>query len=292
METKGKKKTMPDFFSHMFLGQAALPGMPAAMQEASSLHPSLFTLGCQGPDLFFYYKLLSLGRHREVPGFGSLCHRESTRELLGYGASFLLTHREDKAFMAYWTGILCHYALDRCAHPYIDEHTSGFRAHKRLEMQLDAYMLHKKWQSAPYRVSIPRLIDLPGGVPETISAFWAGLAKEVYLYELDPAAVQDSYRGMISITGLYYSPRPFFRPIKGFLGKLFGLDIGPYLSDFTEQAPLLPEPEYARFESRFAEAFALAEPLGGRYGAILTGTCSLDEMVKSLPDINFSGKRL
>lgn len=282
---------MPDFFSHMFLGQAVLPNMPGAMQEAASLHPSLFTLGCQGPDLFFYYKLLSPRRRRGAVSFANQCHNQNTRELLGYGASFLLKHREDAVFMAYWTGFLCHYALDRCAHPYIDEHTSGFKAHKRLEMHLDAYMLHKKWQSAPYRVSIPRLIKLPGGLPETVNAFWMGLAKEVYQYELGPSVVADSYKGMLTITGAYYSPKPLLRPVKQYLGNLFGLDIGPYLSDFSAQNPLLPESGYARFESRFAEAYALAGPLGGRYGAILTGTCSLEEMVKSLPDINFSGKR-
>lgn len=282
---------MPDFFSHMFLGEAALPNMPAAMQEAASLYPSLFTLGCQGPDLYFYYKLLRPRKRRRAVTFADQCHDQHTRELLGCGALFLLKHREDTAFMAYWTGFLCHYVLDRCAHPYINEHTSGFRAHKRLEMHLDAYMLHRKWASASYRVSIPRLIELPGGIPDKVSAFWVGLAKEIYQYELDPAVVEGSYKGMRRITGLYYSPHPYFRPVKQYLGNLFGLDIGPYLSEFTDQAPLLPESGYDRFESCFAEAYALAGPLGRRYGALLDGTCSLNEMVKGLPDINFSGKR-
>lgn len=281
---------MPDFFSHMFLGKAAAPTMTGVLQEAAGTYPCLFNLGCQGPDLYFYYKLLSPQKRRRAVAFANLCHDQNTRGLLGYGASFLLEHREDRAFMAYWAGFLCHYALDRSAHPFIDIHTSGFRAHKKLEMHLDAYMLHRKWESAPYRVSIPRLIDLPGGLPETVCAFWQGLAREVYGYELDGSVIADSYKGMCVITGLYYSPKPFFRPIKGFLGKLFGLDISPYLSDFTGQDPLLPESGYARFDSCFAEAYALAGPISGRYGALLDGTCSLEEMVKGLPDINFSGK--
>ena len=282
---------MPDFFSHMFLGQAAMPTMPGVFQEAASQHPSLFTLGCQGPDLYFYYKLLSPRKHREASAFASQCHGEKTRELLGYGASYLLEHGDDPAFTAYWTGFVCHYALDRCAHPFVDAHTSGFRAHKKLEMHLDAYMLHKKWASAPYRVSISRLIELPGGLPETVCGFWQGLARDVYGYDLDPAIVPDSYKGMRRITGVYYSPRRQSRPIKEYLGKLFGLDIGPYLSDFSAQPRLLPESGYARFESCFAEAYALAGPLGRRYGALLDGTCALEDMVKGLPDINFAGRR-
>ena len=215
---------MPDFFSHMFLGQAALPGMPGIMQESASQQPALFNLGCQGPDLYFYYKLMNPQKRCRAVAFANLCHDRKTRDLLAYGAAFLLTHREDREFVAYWTGFLCHYALDRSAHPFINAHTSGFRAHKKLEMHLDAYMLHRKWESAPYRVRIPRLIELPNGLPESVTAFWTGLAREVYGYELDPAVIGDSYKGMRTITGLYYSPHRAFRPIKGFLGIHSDLD--------------------------------------------------------------------
>ena len=281
---------MPDFFSHMFLGQTVLPGMPSVMREAASLYTPLFNLGCQGPDLFFYYKLLNPGKRRGAVAFANQCHNQNTRQFLGYGASYLLERREDTAFMAYWAGMLCHYALDRCAHPFIDAHTSGFKAHKGLEMHLDAYMLHKKQGSAPYRVSIPPLIESKGGLPESVTAFWVRLAGEVYGYELAPAVVTDSYKGMGIITGLYFSPRPRLRSFKIFVGRLFGLDISPYLADFDKQNPLLPRSGYARFEDCFAEARALAGPLGERYAALLKGACSLEEMVTGLPEINFSGK--
>jgi hypothetical protein len=279
---------VPDFFCHLFLGKAAVAGMPAVLQEAAGADTPLFYLGCQGPDLFFYYKPLHPGAHRRAVSFASQCHNQNTRALLAYGASFLSEHRQDHPFIAYWTGLLCHYTLDRCAHPFVNSRTSNFRTHKKLELHLDAYMLRGKWAKAPYRVRIPRLIELKEGLPDSVIAFWTGLAQDVYGCQLDPEMIADSYKGMCTLTGLYYSPNPHCRPVKGLLARVIGLDISPYLSDFATQTPLLAEAEYAEFDACFQAACELAAPLGAQYAALLSGTRSLDEM--DLPTVNFQGK--
>jgi hypothetical protein len=282
---------MPDFFCHVFLGKAAVPSMPAFFQEAVGMHASLFHLGCQGPDIFFYHKMLSPGAHRRAGAFANTCHGKDTRKLLAYGASFLKEHRDDREFAAYWAGFLCHYALDSSAHPFIEAHAQGFRAHKRLEMHLDAYLLHKKWASAPYRVRIQRLIELTDGLPASVIAFWQGLAQKVYTAELVPAVVRGSYRGICAVNGMYYTPHARTRGIKKRLGGLFGLDISPYLTDFEGQGPLLTGPEYAEFEARFGDAYALAASLSAKYAALLEGECTMRELKAALPNINFSGKK-
>lgn len=281
---------MPDFFSHMFLGKATVPSMPSFFQEAVGMDMPLFHLGCQGPDIFFYYKMLCPGKRRRVVSFANLCHGKETKILLLYGATFLKEHPGDREFAAYWAGFLCHYALDCCAHPFVNERTKGFKAHKRLELHLDAYMLRKKWSSAPYRVRIQRLIEHKNGLPSSIVAFWQGLAREVYACDLTPETVDGAYRGMCTVTKLYYTPRSKARWIKTQIGRLFGLDISPYLLDFDEQAPLLDEAEYMEFEARFADAYTLAAPLCARYASFLDGSCTLRDLESTLPDINFSGE--
>lgn len=281
---------MPDFFSHMFLGKAVVPSMPAFFQEAVGMHTPLFHLGCQGPDIFFYYKMLSPGGHRRAGAFANTCHGRDTRKLLAYGASFLKQHRDDRGFASYWAGFLCHYALDSSAHPFIEAHAQGFRAHKRLEMHLDAYLLHKKWASAPYRVRIPRLIKLAEGLPPSVIAFWQGLAQEVYATELAPAVVRGAYRGICAVNKMYYTTHSRARGIKKRLGGLFGLDISPYLTDFEGQAPLLTKQEYTVFEARFGDAYTLAASLSEKYASLLEGTCTMRELRAALPNINFSGK--
>ena len=116
---------MPAIIAHELSGRhtlALLADHPAA--RIIRRHRSLFSLGTQGPDIFFF----SLSP--EVAAVGSRLHCDD-----GAFFSRALEFAEfqepaDKArLFAYLCGYLCHYSLDCHTHPYIFYHSRSEERH-------------------------------------------------------------------------------------------------------------------------------------------------------------------
>lgn len=107
-------------------------------------------IGSQGPDIFFFANPLSVRPMRKL---GSTLHRAKP-ELIFDALSEYLKSSSSNIANSYAYGFVLHYALDRKCHPYVyakqEEILKSNRfihhssAHNRVEMSLDAYMLHKK----------------------------------------------------------------------------------------------------------------------------------------------------
>ena len=108
------------------------------------------SLGSQGPDIFFFANPLSVKPMRKL---GSTLHRTKPELIFDALAEYLNSSSSNIA-NSYAYGFVLHYALDRKCHPYVyakqEEILKSNRfihhssAHNRVEMSLDAYMLHKK----------------------------------------------------------------------------------------------------------------------------------------------------
>lgn len=107
-------------------------------------------IGSQGPDIFFFANPLSVRPMRKL---GSTLHRAKP-ELIFDALSEYLKSSSSNIANSYAYGFVLHYALDRKCHPYVyakqEEILKSNRfihhssAHNKVEMSLDAYMLHKK----------------------------------------------------------------------------------------------------------------------------------------------------
>jgi len=79
----------------------------------------LYNVGCQGPDVFFYYitSVLNSG----VRGVGERMHKGGANAFVRRAAEYGRRLDADgrKALFAYLSGFLAHYALDCAAHPYV-----------------------------------------------------------------------------------------------------------------------------------------------------------------------------
>lgn len=146
---------MPGFITHYFFGRnvsKALENQP--LKTILEENHTLFYLGTQGPDLFFY-DLLSL-RYSDHRNLGSYLHENQIQDFFHFALDELQTLKRVKdreACLAYICGFLCHYKLDHHAHPFIygrtgyDVHTSGhdyYPKHFQLETEIDRYLL-KEW---------------------------------------------------------------------------------------------------------------------------------------------------
>jgi len=139
----------------------ACPGITAVknLDRIPNSHKKVFTLGCQGPDIFYH----SQARRPVGLEYGTLLHRRG----IGTFAAALLklslkdplpgqgdrrTRRREKginALGAYALGFMTHAILDRAAHPYIvyksdrppPDNLRRDRSHAFLERIIDLLML-------------------------------------------------------------------------------------------------------------------------------------------------------
>jgi hypothetical protein len=155
------------------------PRVPA-WNPISGEYREVFTLGCQGPDIFYHAQMSKpVGLE-----YGALLHRR------GYGACtgelFRLSgERDHGAYGAYALGFMSHAFLDRAAHPYIiykagwvspgNPETAKYAgAHAFFERILDALMLEylrgkavSSWDQETLRAEV--CADPPQGLKDLLA---------------------------------------------------------------------------------------------------------------------------
>lgn len=138
---------MPSFYAHYRFGSQILPTLPADIRRPIHRYRSLFDMGLQGPDFFFYHNYLT---RTPVVELGSEIHNQT-------GLAFftrccdLLRRSPSEAGLAYLHGVLAHYCLDSACHPFIYEHTAaGSVSHTALEVDFDRHLLTLDGCQKPY----------------------------------------------------------------------------------------------------------------------------------------------
>lgn len=140
---------MPGFTTHYLFGQQTYQLIPASANKRNiQKNYTAFSLGLQGPDIFFY-DILSLILADKNPG--SIAHTADTRKFLWYlleSPKIFPAKKEQDIAHAYILGYIGHYLLDTACHPYIYAMTrynkkgKGYMGrHIRLETDIDTTLL-------------------------------------------------------------------------------------------------------------------------------------------------------
>lgn len=111
---------MPGFVTHYIFGVNAYKQI-----DNSDIHNIIYrnrqaySLGLQGPDLFYYFMPASLGFK---PNIANIIHKKKTNEFfrqLIASVSSLTRHQDYETAFAYIEGFMGHYLLDTAMHPYV-----------------------------------------------------------------------------------------------------------------------------------------------------------------------------
>ena len=130
---------MPTSYTHYRFGQQVRELLPADIQRVIDDHADLFYIGLHGPDLLFYD--IPFVRVIEV---GNATHLRSGKDWFTHCGKILKKDKFDEEELAYLYGYMCHYALDRLCHGYINKvDAEGKVLHMEIEAELDAYYLKK-----------------------------------------------------------------------------------------------------------------------------------------------------
>lgn len=140
---------MPGFTTHYLFGQQTYQNLRSSdLKRTIQKYHTVFSLGLQGPDIFFYYIPFYFSGHQNP---GSIAHTTDTQEFLKQllqSPEMFLTKKEEKIAQAYVFGFIGHYLLDTTCHPYIYDMThfnhrqKGYLGHHIcLETDIDTSLL-------------------------------------------------------------------------------------------------------------------------------------------------------
>lgn len=113
---------MPALITHCLFGEEAVNrGLVAHLDGANVPKDALhaFYLGCQGPDPFFF--AVAVPRGRAARSLAGAMHRSRVGKAFAAARTGVgkLPEEDRRTGRAFVFGLLAHYALDRCAHPFV-----------------------------------------------------------------------------------------------------------------------------------------------------------------------------
>ena len=215
---------MPDPFTHYIFGQQVLKQLPPEITE--NIRSDVFNRALQGPDPFSCLNFYG-GKHRALRNRSSIMHKEKSGAFLVETACQAQAE-PSPALFSFLAGFLCHYALDRVAHPYIickggeafgDKATLPHRSgHVRMERAIDCHYLRAHFKKEPWKTDFPRRIFQPNRYPEELRAQIDRIFHRIYGWEQGfdtfNAALRDEaifYKMMLDPWGIV---RLLLRPLR------------------------------------------------------------------------------
>jgi hypothetical protein len=208
---------MPDMFAHYLVAEAAAQRTDAGWLLAGAY--DAYKVGAQGPDVFFYSRLVRGRRGR--PNLAHLTHRHQMdaafRSMLGRAAASPAGERG--AAFAFVAGYAAHLCLDAEAHPWVlywtGDITDGadpaakpeaYRRHGILEASVDVILTRERSDDTAW-LRRQRLLRLPPAQATTAATLLSGMMSDVYGVAFTPAEGRSAFRAMEWVYTTMSDPR-------------------------------------------------------------------------------------
>lgn len=311
---------MPGLITHYICGQKVLAELPQGITQHIEAHRKLYNIGCQGPDIFFYY--LPGALKRDLRGIGSKMHKENVGQFMRAMAEGLmeLDGNAQQAAFAYFAGYLTHYALDCATHPYVYYRTGFLREgergpkfkymanHFRFETAIDTLLFKMVAGKKPRDEKLWKLIQVDKDGAMSTADFIGKSINKAYEVDIHGKNVFSAMTYMVFMTRFMQSNRGARKRILG-LGEKIILremvatslihlqEIEDGLDYLNEKKLLWRDPwddtsenweSFAElFEMAAGEAVELIECLWG----YMHGTVPLEDFLEKAGDRSFASGR-
>ena len=176
---------MPSTYAHYYFGKKMIALYPYHIRSLVQEYRNLYDIGLHGPDILFYYRPL---KRNSVNSVGFSMHEKPGSEFFSSAASKWQLYAYDDAqrdrHTAYLLGFLCHYALDRSCHGYVEKkiHVCGI-SHTEIETEFDRYLLSLEGND-PLRTNLAQHIQASNENARIISDFFPTISDEQILQAL------------------------------------------------------------------------------------------------------------
>lgn len=218
---------MPDVWTHLICGQEVLASSEDRFRKMACSKNKIFAFGCQGPDFLFYCNFHPWSGDRRAVSLGNGIHHEKCgmffRESLKYARK-----NPDEVAVAYLMGLMCHWCLDRAAHPFINyisgiyqgeihEERRLINNHKRVEAAIDSLMARRMLGVDVRRTPVHPEICIGDRLPPAVISYYRHILPlvhgEIYRRLEGVDFLNKSYRHMISALKVLHDPTGVKRAI-------------------------------------------------------------------------------
>ncbi len=142
---------MPAFSTHYAFACETVQGIQKELDF--KLNEQAYLLGAQGPDVFFFHRILCAVPGKSLRKQGSAIHREKPSLIFeSLGNAFKNGSDIEKSYII---GFITHYSLDRMCHPYVYSFQEKvlrdypslhpFSAHNVVELSMDLLVLSERF---------------------------------------------------------------------------------------------------------------------------------------------------
>lgn len=181
---------MPAAITHCFQALKALDEFQKKGGGSFSIDRDAFLWGAQGPDFLFFHNRLPKRKGKSLGEYGSRLHQGSPLPLLSALRGYVDRHSGDVSVRSYAYGFLCHYSLDRTAHPYVYYTVSALRKerpdksesflHCSIESVLDVIILRYERRILPTDFDLKRTVPWNPRVIDAIAKLYADVLNRLY----------------------------------------------------------------------------------------------------------------
>ena len=273
---------MPDLLTHAAFGEDVLQKIKSnQLKDILNQNKTLFLVGNQGPDIFFYYNFFRKKKTR----IGHKMHRMHTGDFLIQSCETIMDIEYELHYnqlISYIMGFICHYVLDKNAHPFVYNY-SGYSfekgeekgiydfEHAVIETCIDVYMWKKIKNREAYKERAYQLIDLKKPLPKSVTQHLRTSICTLYGVNIEDKEINKAYRHFVWAWKLLYDPHDIKKRVISLLSRIKGKPIGLpkplYPKDIDICKPFLnlekntwshPFDANFRFNDSFEEIYDLA----------------------------------
>lgn len=199
---------MPAIYAHNKFGKKVITKLSPVLQDLIHDYPDSFRIGLQGPDTLFFYHPYYMNRINQT---GVKIHKEDAYPFFNDALSLINANGLDSASHAYLLGFICHFALDRACHPYVNASMKSTKCgHLEIEGDFDHYLLQLDGKK-------PHLYRMHKLVPTN---FTTAMSLAPFYPTVPVVKIHTAMRHMKLVKRLFVAPGKIKRTIIDLLMKL------------------------------------------------------------------------
>ena len=314
---------MPNIITHKIFAEEVLDRLTKKdIATIIEKHPQIYYIGSNGPDFLFFshMKPLETLKNHTLNHLGSRMHAGHINDFYKVAIESIQQQTDEEVkenMIAYLFGHLCHWALDKTAHPYIFYRTGTCKGvsagyHHRFESMMDTMMLEKFKGISIKDYHCSDICEFDEDILKAIARVYVPCAKKVYHVDVKVHDLRETLSSWCDIQKLLYDPRNVkYTILKGveavlhqpwrISGNIVKAKIDPRYDVLNEEHSEWRHPcddtivSHASFMDLFYEAVDTAiEVIGKAYGCIEYGApiSSVLEVLKDQAyDTGMDGER-
>ena len=208
---------MPNIITHKIFAEEVLKKMNKYdIASIIEKHPQIYYIGSNGPDFLFFShaKPWEAFKSHTLNHLGSRLHSSHVNDFYELAIEKIKEQKDEdvkELMVAYLFGHLCHWALDKVAHPYIFYRTGNCKGlsagyHHRFESMLDTMMLDKFKGVSIKDYHCCEICEYDEDILKAISRIYVPVAKEIFHLDVKVHDIRETLNSWYDVQKLLYDP--------------------------------------------------------------------------------------